>query len=402
MLVNELATGEEILNLLADAGMDNIVLSREQASKQIGEFKKVCSKAREAWALAVFSASGKESLERYFSFHLRLLAGLSEKLSDPPGYPLPECACTPQVTIKTTFETEIHQLIGYLFQYYTDYPDKNILVPLSYQVHFVKILMPDVCLTKQALENSVLPDVLKSEIIAYLDHMVNCRASAPLTFGQLLYFQTFVKEIRTLLANSLPGNLSSLFTDKLLELEFNHLAVFTCLQEEINKAMSGFTGGEKLTWLEQKSNLMHLREKGGNERYNSRWPKLSVMLSTWLVAEINILKEINSVEHVPFVQANYKLKLELSVAHLACFLRLFVKESLPGTMQLTALFRFICDKFSTKRAETLSAGGLSKEYYSVTQVTAAEVKAMLVKMVNRINRDYFPVMAAVSIIIYAW
>jgi hypothetical protein len=401
LLVNELATGEEILHLLANAGVDEIMRSPELVNQRISEFKTLCSKARDAWALAVFSDAPKESLERYFSFHLRLLTGFSEKLCSIPDYPLPECTCVPSETINSSFDKEINQLTDHLFQYFRDYPDKNILVPLSYHTHVIKTMLPGVNLIKASIEFSAIPCVIKSEVIAYLDHLVNAGESAPLTFRQLIYFQAFVKEIKTLLSNASPGNLTGAFTDKLLELEFNHMEIFTYLQEEISKSLTCDQEGEKLSLLEKEAVQMHLSQKESNERYDVRWPKLSIMLEKWLLTEISALKEKRNMQQCSCTRTNYKLKLELSVAHLACLLRLFKKEGLLGAVQLTALFKFSSDHFSTKRAETVSNFGISKAYYSVTQVIAAEVKDMLLKMIQRINHDYFPVMAAVSIIIYA-
>jgi hypothetical protein len=54
------------------------------------------------------------------------------------------------------------------------------------------------------------------------------------------------------------------------------------------------------------------------------------------------------------------------------------------------VFKFFSRNFETKRQKSVSAGSLSKEYYSTSQVTAAVVRDMLQKMIARIDRNFFP------------
>jgi hypothetical protein len=400
LLVNELAIGEEMLDQFANAELDQRGLSAEKANRQIDEFKKLCAKAREAWALAVFSDACNETLERYFTYHLQVIADLSKKLSALPAYVHGECACEKKKVAARSFETAVNLLTDHLFYYFGSYPDGNILLPISYYRHCLNNVAPELELLRQSLRCNILPDLLKSAVLTYLDHVAGCHASGPLTYGQLAYFQKFVRELQTLLSRVTTGALKEAFSGKLLELEFNHMVIFTFFQEELKIALAGKTVVDKLSILQKQAALFRSRQTDNDCRYDLLWPKLSIMLAKWTEQEIENLKE-PVITACSFPRSIKKLKLEISVAHLACLIRLFVNEKLPEGVPLTELFKFIADSFSTKRKETVSAGSLSKEYYSVTQVSAAEVKHLLLRMVSRISRDYFPVVAVISIIIHA-
>lgn len=85
-----------------------------------------------------------------------------------------------------------------------------------------------------------------------------------------------------------------------------------------------------------------------------------------------------------------KCPLNISVAYLACFLKVFCDEKLRANVSLSDMFNFVSSHFSTVRRENISAGSLSENFYSTTQVTAAKVQGIQQQMIARINQHYFP------------
>jgi len=109
------------------------------------------------------------------------------------------------------------------------------------------------------------------------------------------------------------------------------------------------------------------------------------MLLAWLKEEVNLL----SITSAPGTTPS-KIPLNLPVAYLACLIRVFYEEGCFRGVTLTEIFKDMAATFSTVRQPTVSAGSLSKEYYSVNQITAARVKELLQKMVVRLNQQFFP------------
>jgi hypothetical protein len=126
------------------------------------------------------------------------------------------------------------------------------------------------------------------------------------------------------------------------------------------------------------------------------------MLKGWLTEEADRLEKQLSAEIALNLSTGIldKIGLDLSVAQLACLIRALFDASITASDSLTAVFKFCTLHFTTRRQLTISQGSLSKEYYSITQKTASGVLDLLQKMTERIKRDYFPVLVAVSVIIF--
>jgi hypothetical protein len=85
-----------------------------------------------------------------------------------------------------------------------------------------------------------------------------------------------------------------------------------------------------------------------------------------------------------------KLPLKCSVAQLGCLLRLLYDEGCFPASSVTELVRFSAAHFQTKKQAAIAAGGLSKEYYGTSQVTAAGCRGLLEKMIKKIDKQFFP------------
>ena len=193
--------------------------------------------------------------------------------------------------------------------------------------------------------------------------------------------------------NFLPASLAEL----LVEFDFNHLEVFAWLQQDIILHLKGKLDKKKVKYMEQKLLALPKADSTQTSRFNHKWPPIVSMLSLWLETELSELKP-QVVDKITFQENKLKFKLEIPESHMACLIRMLKLEKRLGNIPLTEIFKFISDNFSTTRALKLSPGGISKEYYSVNQITAAEVKDLLQKMIARINRDYFPVVVAAGLL----
>lgn len=386
-MVQEKISAEYILSeQLAVLSCLEKLLSGHEPELTMKEMDETVAKVRQAWTFAVFSEVTNDALKRYFTYHgtfiFRLLdAGASKYATAPP-----------------LFREKICQLLDSLHTYYGEYLEDNIDVGTIYRLYFTNGLKETCRMVSETLEKSDVTLKVKRCLLRYIEEMTGKKA-LPCTLPQLLYFRLLVEELFYLLPYADSEKFHELIYDKLLELEFNQFDAFVNQQELIRSAFEGKTEAAKLSVVGQYTQLYAYQAQGDVVRYDHRWPPLSQMLSDWL-------KEVKeSID--PGIQINEKrpiaytrrLRLEFSVSHLACLLRLFAKESLFGATPLTEVFDFFSANFSTKRQDVVSVHGLSKEYYSKNQVTAAEIKAILMKMINRINLDYFPAVAAISAII---
>lgn len=86
------------------------------------------------------------------------------------------------------------------------------------------------------------------------------------------------------------------------------------------------------------------------------------------------------------IQSAVKINTSLSVAHLACLLRLLHEEKIFSHSNQTELLEFFASHFSTARQEQISSTSLRSKYYNIERSTSEAVKDVLFQLLNRIKK----------------
>ncbi|QEC74678.1 hypothetical protein [Mucilaginibacter ginsenosidivorax] len=374
----------ELENLLTGNYTDDIL-------KKLDE---VIVKVQASWAFTAFSALTEPALQRYFSHQLLRISGALEKCCKTPGEGLfKNRESHSYITGKVCFLTDD------LLTYYGNYPDKTIPIAISYRQHYTKNLKDTGIKICKALDNSPVNPKISEFLKRYIEDMTDDK-NISCSLSQLVYFKQVIEELSMIIPDTNSANFPQLVYQKLIALELNQFDVLVAQQEEILREIAGKPKPNQLSLLKHHTELFSYLSKGEISRYDDRWPPLSLILSDWLQEVKESLEPANHLSQSHQAANKKRLKLEFSVSHLACLIRLFFKERVVNAVPLTEIFDFFAENFSTKRQEFISAHGLSKEYYSKNQVTAAEMKSILQKMITRINQDYFPVVAAIGVTVF--
>ncbi|WP_179414593.1 hypothetical protein HDF19_00390 [Mucilaginibacter sp. E4BP6] len=85
------------------------------------------------------------------------------------------------------------------------------------------------------------------------------------------------------------------------------------------------------------------------------------------------------------------MELKLTIAQLALLLRLLYEEGIFVVISIASLLRFFSLHFMSKRQKQISYGSMNKLYYSGDQFTGYAVRELLLNMVNRLNKMFFPI-----------
>ena len=376
MLKNELQYIEELL--LTTETFSTDIISEIDIDWQ-------CKLIREAWEKAIFSDLAEHSLMRYFHFHLDGLSKLSDRLllSNHSGY------------FKDIGEALL-ALIDHLRNSYTPYFNLDACVPVVFHQKLMLQLGTGISLVNDSLKVSKLGFDLKTCLLDWLSELTEMNNSVRYTYRSLCYLEQIIHPILNIDLQS--DKAEELLVTILSQSDFNHLSFFIYRQNSIRETLSSYTSAqERLDYLQvQKAHTLSCPEVK-NLRYDSSWPSLKTMLSTWLQEEICLAKqafrneiEIKAESNVP------KLPIQMSVAHMACIIRLLFEESVFATNNLKLIFKCFAGHYQTKRQSVISPGSLSKEFYSIDQHTAARVRDLLQKMVLRLNRNFFPVWVVIN------
>lgn len=396
MKTAELTLGGDIFDHLKE------MVKRCQSSTCPGEqtlakTESLCSEARKTWASAAFSDLSETSLTRYFSHQLNAVTEVTILLDDISRQFFGSLGNS---DIFQSIRCEILSLVNYLIGYYRPYIDCYASCPDVFKQYIVENLSTKVDFVYNSLpklNDAVQP--LGNVVSTYLRHIRSSDHTTVFNFGQVMYFNGFVNDLELFFQNSLNLVRASVFAERLLKLEFNHYLLFIHYQTAIQQRLDSTPLKKRENKLDEELFLLAHKNNPNTLRYDLRWPPLEEMLTGWL---LQAKKKLTKSEVAPSSTdrgKSKKMHVILSVSQLAALAKLFVKEKIFGDHSMNEVFEFFSGNFSSKRQDAFSQGNFIKEYYSITQVTAAELRDLLLRMVARINRDFFPAVVAVSFLI---
>lgn len=374
-MVNELAASDYSGNLCHARISDSFRDSLSTLSREI----------RAAWNAAAFSDSPDHTLKRYFHYHLDGIREILDTFSFNTGH----------TVTSGLLKCELTGLISYQLKYFSAYFNYDAVAPAAYLEVVADRSEETLVRVKAQLKNAFFAAALKDCLFAYFGEMDLAADKAGYSYRSLFYFERLILELDGIDLAGSPCQANKRVADTLLGLNFNNLLFLAYCREQISNSFPGDRPAERLVKLKAEHEALKLLPES-RFIYDNRWPSFPVMLSQWLSGEIAAAERLLEAEAGA---CHEKLPLNLSVAQLACLLRLFSGEDLLDSPSLTGIFKFVSGHCQTKRQLVVSAGSLTKEFYSVSQKTAAVVREMLQQMISRINRDFFPVLAAVSVLI---
>jgi hypothetical protein len=316
----------------------------------------VCAGIIQTWQEVLFSDLPDHSLRRYFTCQLEGISKIRDTLP---------------AAKETGMAETLSELTDHLLSKYLKYIDRDLPVPDCYRKKILEDLLDDFLFVSEKM-------VWCKPVVDYLAEFEAPGNNLYFSFRSLDYFRLMITELAALGKDS-PEDL-------LVSLNFNHLGYLLYLQQGASEKLSMMgCDGERKAWLLAESARVKALPERIEAVYHPDWPTLKTMLTAWLGEQAAPLRETSPV---------MKLPLNLSVAQLACWIRLFYEEDCYKETNLTAIFNFYASVYSTKKQISISSGSLSKEYYGTDQVTAAAVLDKLQKMTTRINRNFFPVWIA--------
>jgi hypothetical protein len=349
-------------------------------------YLKICVEAREAWASAAFSERSEASLKRYFNFQLRLLC---DALDSP---------CQLQAK-NNGVNTGICDLLEHLLRFFSE----HLAWDIQLSGHFLQARIPQL----RHLYNSIMAGLDDSTIDAdvrlcisgYLDEVFET-IQPQLNMGEWAYLNIFLFRLRGVFKREPVKMRQQMIKDALIALNFNHLGFFQYL-------CAGFASEcpvhpkDRLRYLRNRLATIPEENYGETPAFSPAWPSLLNMTSRWIKEEIIVTeKNMISIDSVQDPVPSQKICLNLPVAYLACLIRLFYETGLYASTNLSDIFRSAALHYSSKRKTAFSPGNISKEYYTINQHTAARVLDILQKMIAHLKLSYFPVWAAVSVIVF--
>jgi hypothetical protein len=396
LLAFELKKLEEMADLLAPVrqtgGGFQIPDHFEQAVEK--EVTRIC----DALTSALFSSARDDVLERLVQHHQTVAIHLADKLYQW----LQRSTAGPHSNIREQLIrhliSQLFRLLDYFERYFSKYFNLDSKIPEQYGMLSARELAGQLA-HLLGLLGAISDEILKNCLAGYLGPFAQGATVSPMSYRELIYLKTYIGEISGVLEKARDPEPEADLIVALYYLNFNHLAFFTyCQQRFRGEAAAARSAKEYAAMISTAlAALRSTRTKPGFY-FHQDWPGIKEMMETWLRDELEIAmasqKTINPSSQVIAIADEEKIELQLSVSQIACLTRLFYEEHIFPEASVIDLLKFVSRHYRSKRQQQISHGSLSKEYYGISQVTAAVVRDLLQRMVSRINKLYFPVWAA--------
>jgi hypothetical protein len=371
--------------IMSDSG-GHACLTAVDPAKTLEVVRMLCGRMKTTWLQAVFSELPDHSLKRYFDFHLGGIRELSDALFAHMRLTgLPHRDDLRLILVNE----ELSALIRHLRQYLPAFFDSHASAPLFWRERIFRDNLAFVITFSPQLEVADSPVALKYCVSHYLQEMSGAEQGGFCSFYALDYYKVFVQQLAEALTTGAVTDLR--LREVLYALNFNRLEFLIYYQVTIRERLlqaPDLSG--QLEILQREKRGIHQGLLPGSMACHPDFEAIHIMRGKWLEEQIAMIgREAMFLVKETCKFSREKIRLNLSVAHIACLIRLLVDDHYLSIHVLQELFQFVAEHFSSKRQELISAGSLSKEYYSISQSTAARVQGILQKLVDKVTKDFF-------------
>ncbi|MXV50361.1 hypothetical protein GS399_05200 [Pedobacter sp. HMF7647] len=404
LLHDELNILTQLGSSISPAAYESDLSAAGQRESWERELDRECSRLKALWTGILFDVLKDRLLERYIQFNQTRLIDLCNLVQADLGETSKKAApafVSDHRHLGEKYLSALFDLLNFIERYFTKFFNQDLEVPRAYLALSLNEMRETIRQIDETMLNRQIDLHLQECIRAYLKGCGEAGPRLALTYRQLIYLKTFVEELNGDLAAEPTVNINLRLARKLVYLNFNQLSFFAYCQDMIRAEAddSDMYEHQQAVYLRYLTSLKSTQTKP-DVFYHKDWPSVKHMLESWLQDEVTAVGILisNQLPQGAVLPAKIdKAALNLSVAQLACLLRMMVEEQVFLSDNVSELFRFIAAHYRSKRQEHISAGSLSKEFYGISQVTAANVLGLLQRMSSRINKHYFPVVLAAGL-----
>lgn len=338
-----------------------------------------CALLKRKWVQNLFSAVKETVLLRYIHYHQAGVTGLANRVT--------RAASNHGIIadLYAAVSSELAALVDFLKENFYAYFDKDHPVMLGRWASHTNEIMGLLAEVKNALP-PVEAD--RSPIIA-LEAGIKAKLQeghhTPLSYRQLENYTAMLESI--LLQHRGNAPLTTVVTfQELYRHNFNSYYFGRWYQHQQNTILSNLSAEQQAVHIRKEISLLEgIYVEPGNQ-FDPELPPVNSQLLAWLESLLPKADHHNIVS----VNGHERMPLQFSVAQFAFFIRLCYLEGCFQVQNISAILRFCTHHFETKKQLHISVKSFARAFYGADQATAAVVRDFLQRMINVINKTYFP------------
>lgn len=356
--------------------------------EQIQSITASCTSLKEKWVHELFSSVKEDVLTRYVQYHQAGITSLSNQVS----------AMIPASYFQG-IENQIHQLyysivsnleelIQFLNQGFYKYFDNNYTVSIDryrVQVEQIQLQLTEITIT---LHQSGIDTPLVNAVTVSINNKLADAKQSGISYRQLDYIKSMLDIIRQPVQNnskqSTIGTAHELYRQNFNSYHFNQW-----YQEYLSAIINAVSEDKRETTILHEIKLLNSIFVERGKTFEPELPAINDQLLSWLQQLLPGQSSLN-LKAILKMNGHDRMPLQFSVTQFALFVRLCYLEGCFHVNNISDILRFFTQHFETKKQLNISFKSFARAFYGADQATAAVVRDFLQRMINTINKIYFP------------
>lgn len=252
----------------------------------------------------------------------------------------------------------------------------ELCLPHSHKVH--KICLDNVSWLRKVLEKNPVSEKLQESLIYIFK---NIQKSASVSYHQRQYLQTFQHELREILGNTSHQNTEDSLSRFVLYMNCNTPTSFdywrTRITTQLQEIEVRSDKRDCLVAIQQQVQFMPFKS---DVHFHPQNVSLRDQILEFITQELGSLDRGNwqAVKiNTDNVSESFRVRTELSVSQLACFLKTLVDSRIILNPNVSELLRIFSQTFVSKRTEAISFDSLRAKYYNIEAGTKETLRQTL-------------------------
>lgn len=299
-------------------------------------------------------------------------------------------SATPNARLYSSISIALEELLGFVEQHFSKYFNLDQKAPDNYLFVVKKELAEQLTMLEQALQKTNTEQELINIVFPFLFNSFLDNKTDFTTYRHLIYAKELIRELNNLISgNSLYASIKEV----LLYLNFNHIAFFKYLVDELQEAGNQLqTEDAKIDALKyQRKLLRQMPSKLGFALF-FQLQSIKEQVLYWIEEEIifieSQIKPLDSLLEKKENEQKFESKVivALSVAQLAFFIRILNLGNIITNNNQADMIRTFASNLKTYKTEDISYGSLYGKYFKPEPSTIRDVKDVLLRLINLINK----------------
>jgi hypothetical protein len=347
-----------------------------------------CQRIKKVWTELLFSEVKDQVIKRYIWFQQQILLDLADKLylqiqknkqsAGQKNYPM--------LHFSEFLLEKLLELKDFQIQYFNSYINQDSKIPDAI-IPAIRKKMSEAAEKLSASMQYIELDVqLKACIRDYLGGASAMDTSSPINYRSAEYLFQFTETLGVITAFEDSRDLTHSVTETLFYLNFNHKSFCQWYQDNLTRKSIVLGENDQISMLKKQLLVLKTMPVILTMSYDPDLAPVNDLLENWLNEYI---KEKGNHLLLETDMSN-KIELKLTVAQLTLLIRLLYEEGVFAMKNISSLLRFFSRHFMSKKQEHISYRSMNKLYYSGDQFTAYAVRELLLRMIAKINKMFFP------------